>query len=67
MEGIIRMAEELYKKDPEKFIREFRGEKVLGNNIKIMEMQLKIKELKKKEKQEREKGKRGEIREEKDR
>jgi len=41
MEGIVRMAEELCKRDLEKLIREFGGEKVveiLGNNIKILEM-----------------------------
>jgi len=54
MEEIMRTTMKLYRKDPEELIREFGGEKaveILGNNIKIVEMQLKIKELEKKEKE----------------
>ena len=48
------MMMELYRRELEKLIREFGGEKVvkmLNNNIKIMKIQLKIKELEKKEKE----------------
>ena len=51
MEEVMRMMMELCKRSPKKLIREFGvGEKmveILNNNIKIMEMQVKIKELEK--------------------
>ena len=53
MEGIIRMAMELCRRDSEELIREFWEEKtvkILENNMKILEMQLQIK---KKEKENR--------------
>jgi len=53
MEGIIRMAIELCRRDSEELIREFEEEKIveiLGNNIKILEMQLQIKKLENKKK-----------------
>ena len=53
MERIMRMTMELCRREPEELIREFGGEKaveMLNNNIKIIEMQFKIKELEKKKK-----------------